>query len=320
MSVLTKQFQDALSRIEPGADAVYAADAHSEVRDALSDHADLADWGLHTVLIGSYRRNVSIRRVKDVDVFCELPGIPRSIDPQALLELFSAVLQTTYGDRISKNDRSVKVDFPDYGMHVDVVPARCAGEMWEIPDRDGGWETTHPVRFSELSTERNQTHNDQYVPIVKLLRQTRRALIGEAKPGGFFVEVAAYNAFESIPDGSAEGAPKSTAEYYTVALEKMAPILRDHSAARAYLKNPAVPDQELHIRATQAELDAIAEQWEIAAADAREAFDSADEQLAARTFKRLFGQNSDGEDVFEVPVVVAAGHRRLPSGESPTFG
>ncbi|KJL44938.1 hypothetical protein RS81_00406 [Microbacterium terrae] len=320
MSVLTKQFKDALSQVEPGEDAAHAAEAHAEVRDVLHGHSDLVEWGLHSVLIGSYRREVSIRRVKDVDVFCELPSLPEDQDPQDLLDKFARLLADEYGDRVTKNDRSVKVDFPDFDMHVDVVPARAAGDEWEIPDRDGGWEKTHPVKFSELSTARNQAHDEKYVPVVKLLRQTRRALLGEAKPGGFFVEIAAYHSFASIPDGNSDDSPNSTAEYYTVALEKMAPILRDHADDVARLMNPAIPEQELHVRATRAELDAIADKWEQAAVDAREALESENDQDAARTFKRLLGQNSDGDDVFEVPVVVSAGHRSLPSGESPTFG
>lgn len=172
MSVLTKQFKDALSKIEPGEDAEHAAEAHAEVRDVLDGHADLVEWGLHTVLIGSYRREVSIRRVKDVDVFCELPNLPDDEDPQDLLDKFADLLEGEYGDRVTKNDRSVKVDFPDFDMHVDVVPARPADDEWEIPDRDGGWEKTHPVKFSELSTARNQEHDDKYVPVVKLVRQT----------------------------------------------------------------------------------------------------------------------------------------------------
>ena len=320
MSVLTKQFKDALSKIEPGEDAEHAAEAHAEVRDVLDGHADLVEWGLHSVLIGSYRREVSIRRVKDVDVFCELPNLPDDEDPQDLLDKFANLLEGEYGDRVTKNDRSVKVDFPDFDMHVDVVPARPADDEWEIPDRDGGWEKTHPVKFSELSTARNQEHDDKYVPVVKLVRQTRRALRGDVKPGGFFVEVAAYHAFADIPSGSSDESPSSTAEYYTVALEKMAPILRDHADGVARLMNPAIPDQELHIRATQEELDTIADEWEQAAVDARQALESGNDQDAARTFKRLLGQNSDGNDVFEVPVAVSAGHRSLPSGESPTFG
>ena len=82
MSVLTKQFKDALSKIEPGEDAEHAAEAHAEVRDVLDRDADLTGWGLHTVLIGSYKREVSIRRVDDVDVFCQLPDLPDDEDPQ----------------------------------------------------------------------------------------------------------------------------------------------------------------------------------------------------------------------------------------------
>lgn len=324
MSILSKQFKDALSKIEPGDDADHAAAAHAEVRDILAADDDLTEWGLHSVLIGSYRREVSIRRVKDVDVFCELPDLPDGQDPQGLLDKFVTVLAVDYGDRVSKNDRSVKVDFPDFDMHVDVVPARPNGDEWEIPDRDGGWEKTHPVRFSAFSTARNSDHDGQYVRAVKLVRQTRRALLADAKPGGFFVEVAAYHAFASIPNASTDEAPSSVAGYYTVALETMAPILRQHADGDAPLMNPALPNQELHVRATQDELDAIADAWQEAAEDARSALESEDDQDAARTFKRLLGKNTDGGDVFAVPAVaaasVAAGHRQLPSGESPTFG
>ena len=214
-------------------------------------------------------------------------------------------------------------------MHVDVVPARYADTVWEIPDRDGGWERTHPVKFGELTTSRNHHHDGNYIPGVKLLRQTRRALLGDSKPGGLFVEIAAYHAFGDVPDASSDEAPSSTAEYYTVTLEKMAPMLRDHADGSAPLMNPAVPNQELHVRATQVELDAIAEEWEQAAKDARAAFDSNDEQEAAHTFKRLLGKNSDGDDVFALPAssaaaaaataAASAGHGKLPSGESPTF-
>lgn len=222
------------------------------------------------------------------------------------------------------------MEFPDYDMHVDVVPARYADEGWEIPDKDGGWERTDPVKFSELTTARNHDHDGNYVPAVKLLRQTRRALLGDAKPGGLFVEVVAYHAFTAIPDASSDDAPSSTAEYYTLALETMAPILRGHADGSSPLMNPALPNQELHVRATQDELDAIADEWEQAAVDARAALTDDDEQRAARTFKRLLGKNSDGDDVFTVPgasaaaataaaAAVAAGHRRLPSGDSPNF-
>ena len=330
MAVLSKQFKDALSMIEPGDDAGHAADSHAGVRDVLGAEKELVDWGLHTILIGSYKREVSIRRVKDVDVFCELPNLPDDQDPQELLDKFSAVLRKSYGDdRVSKNDRSVKVEFPEFDMHVDVVPARVCDDAWEIPDKDGGWEKTDPIRFGELTTARNTDHGGDYVPTIKLLRQTRRAQLGDAKPGGFFVEIAAYHAFSDIPKADGDDAPASSAEYYTVALEKMAPLLRDHADGKEPLMNPAVSEQELHVRATQDELDQIADAWEQAGEDARAALSSEDDQAAARVFKHLLGTNSDGDEVFAVPApstsAAAAtsartpGHTNLPSGDSPTF-
>ncbi|MCM3553297.1 hypothetical protein M3682_10535 [Micrococcus luteus] len=76
MAVLSKQFRDALAAIEPAEDAQHAAEAHAEVRRVLDAKAEFKAWGLETLLIGSYRRQVSIRRVKDADVFCQLPGLP----------------------------------------------------------------------------------------------------------------------------------------------------------------------------------------------------------------------------------------------------
>ncbi|WP_226347252.1 nucleotidyltransferase domain-containing protein [Agilicoccus flavus] len=329
MSVLTKQFQGALSAIEPGDDAKHAALAHAEVRQVLDANEGFRSWGLDTLLIGSYSRHVSIRRIKDADVFCQLPGLPAETASQDLLVKFLTVLRGEYGDRVVKNDRSVKVEFPDYDMHVDVVPAREAGDAWEIPNKDDGWEATDPLRFGDLTSECNDKHGDYYVPTVKLLRQTRRALLGHTKPGGFFVEVAAFHAFRAIPADGAAGSPSSIAEYYTVALETMAPLLRAHADSSAPLMNPAVPGQELHVRATPSQFDAIAAAWEQAADRARAALEEIDDHAAAQTFRDLLGVTSAGEEVFQDPSKSAAalggslitpGYQSLPSGDSPTFG
>lgn len=329
MAVLSKQFREALAAIEPAEDARHAAEAHAEVRGVLDARDEFKEWGLETLLIGSYRRQVSIRRVKDADVFCQLPGLPDNMDPQELFDRFLECLADKYGDRASRNDRSVKVDFPIFDLHVDVVPARPVGDLWEIPDKDDGWETTHPLRFNELTSDCNSVHDEQYVPTVKLLRQTRRALMGPAKPGGFFIEIAAFHAFQGFPTGSSPSSPTSAAEYYTLALEMMAPLLWSHADGSAPLLNPAVPGQELHVRATEEELRAVAAEWERAAGRARVALDEADVHAAAQTFHELLGMTSDGESVFPVPTRSAAaeqatrvqpGFASLPSGDSPTFG
>jgi hypothetical protein len=93
-----------------------------------------------------------------------------------------------------------------------------------------------------------------------------------------------------------------------------------------------LPDQELKVRATQDEFDAIADKWEEAAKTADEALKCEDDHDAAEKFKSLLGKNSDGDEVFTVPAKSSAaaaaataalltpGHKSLPSGNSPTFG
>ena len=79
MPQLTSYFEKACSNVEPEADDVSnASAAHQEVRDVLQADETLAGWKIDSCLIGSYDRHVSIRRIKDVDVFCRLPGVDTS--------------------------------------------------------------------------------------------------------------------------------------------------------------------------------------------------------------------------------------------------
>ena len=98
MAVLATEFDVALSRIEPSdADKENAPDAHEKVRAVLKNDLILAGCVVEPVLIGSYKRYVSIRRVKDVDVFCRLEKLPADVTPEALLERFEQVLTEEYG-------------------------------------------------------------------------------------------------------------------------------------------------------------------------------------------------------------------------------
>jgi hypothetical protein len=69
------------------------------------------------------------------------------------------------------------------------------------------------------------------------------------------VEVAAYQAFDNLPLAGTSAELGSTAEYYTRALAEMAPLIRSHADGSALLANPALPDQELKVRATRSRRD-----------------------------------------------------------------
>lgn len=330
MAELISQFEDALRKVEPSDDdKKNASVAHQEVRDALSEDPVLKEWGIETILIGSYKRHVSIRRVKDVDVLSKLPDLPEGTGPDAVLDAVKEALRSSYPrDRVEPQDRSFKVLFPDFNLHVDAVPARIAGEYLEIPSRRGntdeperGWVLTNPEELTRLTTKLNEGFGGMYVPIVKLVRQTRRARIGAGqKPGGFLFEILTYHAFEGGIDG--ENVP----QLYVSAVAATARHLRD-VVEGAQIDDPTMPGKTISVRATDAEWERAADLWERAAHDAGRALGDSDVCEAAKLYRSLLGTNGDGEIVFPMPAAcdeegnrksiaaVTPGDRSLPEGD-----
>lgn len=335
MAHLKQQFNDALSSIEPGDDKTNAPAAHRLVRDALEADANLAEYGVTPVLIGSYKRNVSIKRIKDVDVFVRLPEVPSDVTSRDILDRFFSVLHAEFGTdsdqhrRTKRQDRSLQVAFPEYDLYVDAVPARpyWDGETWEIPTKgdEDKWVRTNPEVLTALSSEMNAAHNGYYVPTVKLLRQTRRAQLGKRKPGGFFIEVMTYQAFAS---GAVSG--NDQAEYYASTLAAVSKIAEKLVTYGIGVDDPTLPGQTIHIRATDDELEAARTRFADAAITASDALDEEDEGKAALAFQRLLGKNGDGDSLFTMPPRfnddgskrasrVSPGARVVPAG-TRTFG
>jgi hypothetical protein len=335
MAHLKQQFKDALSSIEPGDDKTNAPEAHRLVRDALEADARLTEYGVNPVLIGSYKRNVSIKRVKDVDVFVRLPDVPNDVTSKNILNWFFTVLHAEFGTdsdghrRTKRQDRSLQISFPEYDLYVDAVPARpyWGGETWEIPQKGDAdkWVRTNPELLTSLSSEMNAAHHSYYVPTVKLLRQTRRGLLGHKKPGGFFIEVATYQAFAS---GVVSG--NDHAEYYVSALEEVAKIIDSFVSYGIGVNDPTLPGNTIRIRASDDELNTARTWFTDAAEAAREALDEEEEGKAALAFQNLLGKNGDDETVFPMPPgfnddglkrasAISAGARVVPAG-TRTFG
>lgn len=335
MAHLRQQFRNALSAIEPLDDKTNAPEAHRLVRDALESDAKLASYGVSPVLIGSYKRNVSIRRIKDVDVFVRLPNVANDVSSHDILDRFFKVLHAEFGldsdghRRTKRQDRSLQVSFPEYDLYVDAVPARPCwdGQTWEIPQKGGDdeWVRTNPEGLTSLSSAMNAAHDGFYVPTVKLLRQTRLALLGQGKPGGFFIEVAAYQAF-----GSGRVSGEDQADYYVSALQEISTIINNFVSYGIEVNDPTLPGHAISIRATDDELHSARTCFADAAASAHDALDEEDEGKAALVFQKLLGENGDGDTVFLMPPgfdengtkrasVISAGARIVPAGPR-TFG
>ncbi len=224
MATLRNQFTQALTNIEINGDKADRAKAsHREIRDLLEADTQLCDWGVTTVLIGSYSRDSGIYPGKDVDVFIRLSELDTSATPKDVYNAVWAPLEEEYGDakddgRAAAQARSVKIAFPDpddpedenAGFAVDAVPAVRDGDHWAVPTKDrsrwagstGRWVTTDPERFGDLSSALSVSSSsasvggrNAYKPVIKLMRQARRTHLGTRRPGGLYVEFATYHAW-----------------------------------------------------------------------------------------------------------------------------
>jgi hypothetical protein len=164
-----------------------------------------------------------------------------------------------------------------------------------------------------------------YVPTVKLLRQTRRSLLGKAKPGGLTVELAAVHAFRT---GLVTG--PTHADFYATALQETGTVLYNAFVLDVGLDDPTMPGEKAVIRGTDEEKAALANAFLDAAAQAKTALESTDKCAAAKTFRDLLGNAvddvGDTDYVFPMPdtcnadgtakrfTQVTAGDRTVPAG------
>lgn len=313
MATLAMQFKAALGRIEPAQDAKNAAKAHKQVSEVLEADDTLQELGVSPLLIGSYGRDVSIRRVKDVDVFVRLGNATSSLRPGDILDHVTQLLEDAYPDRVQRQHRSVKVEFPEYDLSVDVVIARpCVDhpdDHWQIPekiDEDGrtSWVETNPTEMGRLTSAANKDFllsadnpdSGVYVPMVKLIRQIRRTWVDD-QPGGYYFEVLTYHTFQNLqPDKT------TVADYLYVILREIADRLPGY-----VLDGPADPtlgDRVIKTRATEEQIEAAAERFDEAAVLAQEALSEDDACKSAVKWRTLLGQTHNvdhPEDVFELP-------------------
>lgn len=343
IQTLSEQFRAAQSNIDLGRRRRVAQAAHIEIRTVLKLAGELQRRGLQDVLIGSYARNTGIWPGKDVDVFSKLTAESiDSIRPEAAYQLFLNVLRPRYGDRIQEQPRSIMIRFgPDAGrspggeflrqaeasqsdvfpFSVDVVPAVRCGEIWAIPSPDRQtwqrtaaverWVETNPEKLGDLTEELNVSPvisgQGAYVPTVKAVRQIRREHLGDAKPGGFYLELCVHEGFAG---GQIDG--DSWAEITASALRFVARRLSTAQLSPLcdpILNKPYSPSPRP---------DALAHAADVFARLASQATIALEQQMcpAAATWRSVFGANAKGP-VFPLPPGCRSdGTILVPSGAS----
>ncbi|MBY4226751.1 nucleotidyltransferase [Rhodococcus fascians] len=289
--------------------------AHTEVRNLLEADPELGGWGIDTRLIGSYARQTARYPGKDVDVFLRFRNLSVRHSPEKIFNAVERVLVEEYGvkgedpdGRITRQSRSLKIDFPDPEDHfsdvsfaIDAVPAVPWGDHWAIPNRDrdqwdndeGRWIKTNPVQFADNTdtlatapTSPTVGAVNAYRPIVRLLRQVRHVHLEGQRPGGLFVEIAAYYDWKQ---GLVTGT--SWAELLASTMEHVAQRLLD--SAQDGLPDPIL-GTPLKPALDPWQWTSAGQTFERLAGEAREAL-TAERCRAAKLWRDILGTNDRGQ-------------------------
>ncbi|WP_296604654.1 nucleotidyltransferase [Nocardioides sp.] len=316
METLDNEFGQAVRNVTISGDKRdRAIAAHTEVRDLLEADAELCEWGIDSILIGSYARQTARYPGKDVDVFLRLKNLSVRHSPEKVYNAVERVLVAKYGlkdrdidGRVTRQARSLKIDFPDpndqysdNSFSIDAVPAVPWAEHWGIPNRDRDlwnnddkrWIKTNPVKFAD-DTKALATATwspavggvNAYRPVVRLLRQVRHIHFGKERPGGLFTEVVAYYVWkDQLVTGT------TWAELLTSTMDQVAK--RFETCAE-----DGLPDPVLRTPMKPA-LDSW--QWNVAAQSLNRLAEQAREALnsercrAAKMWREILGTNERGQ-------------------------
>lgn len=202
----TEAFEKFRKRLELGdTERKDAAKRQADVRNCIRGGFDIKT----DFLSGSYKRHTKTKPLKDVDVLFVL-GLNekgrRDKPPIETLQAFERCLKNQYSEvEISRRAVTVEFDKNYYPedhegkvLSIDAVPAFESGsDEYEIPDKvTGRWIKTNPEKHKEQATAKNKELNQNWVPLVKMVKGWNRANGKPIKPS-FLVEVMAEELVEA---------------------------------------------------------------------------------------------------------------------------
>ena len=178
---LQKDFNNFLSNIEPSRSTVeYISSVQIDLRDYLKSHDTYSAVYLDTFLSGSYSKHTSIRPVKgdkkrDVDIIVVTNHKMTDDSADVLQELCDALLDSDKYSSAEIQHHSVGIEMSQ--ISIDVVPVIVDEEdddiYWIGNSENGEWAKTDPKGHKTWSTKVNQDNNEEYKPLVKIIKWWR---------------------------------------------------------------------------------------------------------------------------------------------------
>ncbi len=194
-----QQFIEFLSEIEPSdSTKLVCSSAHRALRSRLAEHPTYRAVHKNTYLSGSYARGTALRprvangtlRRPDVDIIVVTNHVRNDRPSDVIAMLRQAVKQLGY-EEIESNRRSICVTLGS--VEMDVVPVIADPWQpggWLIADKsEERWLETNPMGHNEWARAVNKRANNNFKPLVKLLKWWRRENLPHLKrPKGFIIE------------------------------------------------------------------------------------------------------------------------------------
>jgi hypothetical protein len=196
-----------LPRVEPSPSAKEGARrSHAHLREVLAE-GPFGSRIVNSFLSGSYARHTAVVPLDDVDIIflVEASAWPSALfssrpDPEAVLRSFNGALRRRYSESSLRTQRrSIRLQLNH--LDIDVVPAIATTEddVIAIPDADADdWIKSSPTRHAANTTKLNKRHDEQFVPLVKLLKWWNSNLPETARFKSFAVETIAVRLFDNI--------------------------------------------------------------------------------------------------------------------------
>jgi len=184
---------------------------------------------------GSFSRNTKVRPLDDIDIMVILNGshntsysfhfVPHTyylkaeegsylwrftnndgnVNSTKILNSFKNGLKQIKNYRkadINKQMQAVVLNLTSYTWVYDVIPAIPIGSGYKIdhyliPDGKGHWIRTDPRRDQSYITNANQYHNNNLIPIIRLIKYWNVKRYSPPKIGSYYLETMIINGFRS---------------------------------------------------------------------------------------------------------------------------
>ncbi len=289
-------FAALVKKVNPSDERLKIAQSRpGDVREWLKDH-EFATKTPHSRLVGSYGRDTAHLDIKDVDVLVFLPDDQLDRTPNAVLLDVKKVLDGYPGANVetSGQRRSVRMDFPDENLRLDIVPVVAKDgldKQLSVPDRPAAkWIKSDPLAYAERLSRVNQENNGKLVPLVKLIKTWRDVQMKVRRPKSYVIEVMALYAIENGDITlNGESTAQNLADFFAHIATKYDDLM-ENGKESPRISDPMIPTNYITKHWDRSHFETFMRRIREADKAAQKALKTDDDDAASAEWAKVFGE------------------------------